>query len=88
MSELIEIGKKINDSILAVWNIGLTIEELEIFEAYIHKQEIVAPLLNPSFIQKHGFKLLDGAKKRIELLKPIIQLKEPTEPKTSEEEKR
>ena len=74
--ELIKIGKKINDSIEAVWKSGLTIEELDIFEEHILHQETILPLLNPNFIQRHGFKLFDEAKKRIELLKPIIRLKE------------
>lgn len=72
---LIEIGKKINDSIEAVWKSELTVDELDAFEEYIRQQETVAPLLNPNFIQRHGFKLFDEAKKRIELLKPIIRLK-------------
>ena len=76
MSELIEIGKKINNAIEAVWESGLTVEELEKFEAYINHQETITPILNPNFIQKHGFELFNEAKKRIELLKPIIKLKE------------
>ena len=74
--ELIKIGKKINDSIKAVWKSGLTIEEIDIFEEHIIHQETILPLLNPSFIQGNGFKLFDEAKKRIELLRPIIRLKE------------
>ena len=76
MSQLLEIGLKINKAIEAVWKSGLTIEETERLEAYINQQEVLAPLLNPTFIVNHGFKLFDQAKERIRLLKPIIQLKE------------
>ena len=76
MSQMVEIGTKMNRAIQAVWKSGLSIEELEIFEAYINHQETIMPLLNPNFIQKHGFKLFDEAKERIKLLKPIIRLKE------------
>ena len=78
MSELNKIGKKINDAIEAVWKTGLTLKELAELEAYIQHQETITPLLNPNFIQKHGFKLFNEAKKRIELLRPIIKLKEGT----------
>ena len=76
MSELKRIGEKVNDAIEAVWAVELTLKELEELEAYIQHQETVTPLLNPGFIQKHGFKLFDEAKNRIELLRPIIKLKE------------
>ena len=76
MKELTEIGEKVNDSINAVWKLGLNIEELGKLEEYINYQETMLPLVDPSFIQQGGFKLLDQAKKRIELLKPIILLKQ------------
>ena len=76
MKELVKIGEKINDSIEAVWKIGLTAEEVGSFENYITHQETIVPLLNPNFIQQHGFKLLDQAKERIRLLKPIIELQQ------------
>ena len=75
MSELIEIGLRINRAIQAAWKSGLSIEDLEEFEEYINHQETIMPLLNPSSFQKHG-KLFDKAKERVELLKPIIKLKE------------
>ena len=76
MSELTAIGIKINVAIKAVRDSGLTVEELGIFEDYIRHQETLTPLLNPNFIVEHGFKMFDQAKKRIELLKPILELKE------------
>ena len=79
MTELTGIGEKVNNAIEAVWKSGLTAKELEIFEAYINHQETIVPLLNPNFIQKHGFKLFNRAKERIKLLKPIIKLKETEE---------
>lgn len=75
MSKLLEIGKKINTAIEGVWGSGLTLKELEEFEAYIQHQETVTPLLNPNFIQKHGFTMFEEAKRRIELLRPIIKIK-------------
>ena len=74
--ELIEIGGKVNASIKAVWAVGLTIKEMDKLEAYVNHQETIAPLLHPSLIQKHGFKMFDQAKRRIELLRPILKLKE------------
>ena len=76
MTDLMDIGIRINKSIADVWNSGLSIKELEEFEDYINRQETIAPILNPNFVQKHGFKMFDKAKERIELLKPIIKLKE------------
>lgn len=75
MSKLIETGIKINRAIQAVWETELSIKELEEFEAYINHQETIMPLLNPNFIQKHGFQLFNEATERIKLLKPIIRLK-------------
>jgi predicted RNA-binding protein with EMAP domain len=80
MSELIEIGLRINRAIQAVWKSGLSIEDLEEFEDYINHQETIMPLLNPSSFQKHG-KLFNDAKERIELLKPILQMKQKKEDK-------
>lgn len=74
--KLIEIGAKVKDSIEAVWALGLSLEELETLEAFVDQQEALVPLLNPNLIQKHGFKLFDQAKRRIELLKPILELQE------------
>lgn len=79
MSELTEIGIKINRAIQAVWKSELTVEELEEFEAFINHQETIMPLLNPNFVQKHGFKMFNEAKERIKLLKPIIKLKDSQE---------
>ena len=76
MKDLIRIGKKINEVIEAVKNSGLTAKELEAFENYITHQETIAPLLNPNFIQQHGFKFFDQAKERVRLLRPIIELKD------------
>lgn len=76
MSELMKIGIKINKAIEAVWGVELTLKELEIFENYINHQETITPLLNPNFILEHGFSAFDEGKKRIELLRPIIKLKE------------
>jgi len=79
MSELTEIGIKINRAIQAVWKSELSIKELETFEAFINHQETIMPLLNPNFVQKYGFKMFDEAKERIKLLKPIIKLKDSQE---------
>lgn len=76
MTDLVKIGAKINDSIKAVWAVGLSIEELEKLEAYINQQETLTPLLNPNFIVNFGFKLFNQAKERIKLLKPIIELQQ------------
>ena len=76
MSELNDIGIKINRAIEFIWELELTVQELEMFENYINHQETITPLLNPNFIQKHGFKMFNEAKRRIELLRPIIKLKE------------
>lgn len=76
MSELTVIGIKINNAIKAVKDSGLTVEELEIFEDYIRHQETCAPILDPTLIIKLGFAIFDQAKKRIELLKPILKLEE------------
>lgn len=76
MKELTEIGVMVNDSIEAVWKVGLSIEDLGKLEAYINQQEVLQPLLNPNFIQRFGFKLFDQAKERIRLLKPILELRE------------
>ena len=80
MIELLAIGIKINKAIEAIWKCGLSIEELEEFEDYINHQETIMPLLNPSSFQKHG-KLFNDAKERIELLKPILQMKQRKEDK-------
>lgn len=74
--ELIEIGRKINNSIQAVWTLSPTIKEMEALETYMQQQETILPLLDPTFIAQHGFKIFDQAKERMELLKPILQLKE------------
>lgn len=79
VGELLAIGYRIKEAIETVWKSGLSIEELEEFEEYINRQETVTPILNPNFIQKHGFKIFDKSKERIELLKPIIKLKEKEE---------
>ncbi len=76
MSELTVIGVKINVAIKAVKESGLTVKELEIFGDYILHQETLTPILNPNFIVNHGFKMFDQAKKRIELLRPILELEE------------
>lgn len=75
-NELIGIGVKVNDAIQAVWKERLTIKELEELEAYMAHQETILPLVDPTFIVEHGFKLFDQAKDRIELLKPIIELQQ------------
>jgi len=76
MSELTVIGRQINHAISAVWNSGLSVKDLEKFEEYITHQETITPILNPTFIVKHGFKMFDEAKERIRLLKPILKLEE------------
>lgn len=76
MSELTAIGIKINAAIEGVRSSGLTVEELGIFEDYITHHETLTPILNPNFILEHGFKMFDQAKKRIELLKPILELED------------
>lgn len=74
--ELIGIGAKINNAIQAVWTVGPTVAEIEALETYIQQQETILPLLDPTFIVQHGFKIFDQAKERIELLKPILKLRE------------
>ena len=76
MSELLEIGLKINKAIEAVWKSELTIEEMEKLEEYINQQEVLTPLLNPNFIVNFGFRLFNQAKERIKLLRPIIELQQ------------
>ncbi len=76
MKELVKIGEKINDSIEAVWKIGLTSKEMESLEDYIREQETILPLTDPTLMRQDGFKLLSQAKERIKLLKPIIELKQ------------
>jgi len=73
---LVRIGKKINKAIEAVYNSGLSIEELLEFEDYISHQETTAPLLNPGLISKHGFGMFDAARSRVKLLKEILQLRD------------
>ena len=76
MSDLMDIGIRINKAIGAVWNSGLSIKELEEFEAYLNHQETIVPLVDPTFIVKHGFKYFNQARERIKLLRPIIELQE------------
>ena len=76
MSELTVIGRQINHAISAVWNSGLSVKDLEKFEEYITHQETIAPMLDPTLIQKLGFKMFEEAKVRIRLLKPILKLEE------------
>jgi len=76
MSELTVIGRQINHAISAVWNSGLSVKDLEKFEEYITHQETITPILNPTFIVEHGFKMFDEAKERIRLLKSILKLEE------------
>lgn len=75
-AKLTKIGVKVNDAIQAVWKLGLTVKELEELEAYMAHQETILPLVDPTFIVQHGFKLFDQAEERIKLLKPIIQLQQ------------
>ena len=77
--ELIEIGCKINLAIQSVWKLGPTIKEMEALELYMQQQETILPLLDPTFIAQYGFKLFEQAKERIDLLKPILELKEKEE---------
>ncbi len=72
--ELIGIGCKINRAIQFVWKLAPTITEMEALELYMQQQQTILPLLDPTFIAQHGFKLFDQAKERMELLKPIIEL--------------
>ena len=58
--------------------------EMDTLEPYIQQQEVLLPLLDPTFIAQHGFSSLDQAKRRIELLRPIIKL----EQKEKEEKER
>jgi len=76
MNELIGIGEKVNNAIEAVWKAGLNVKEIEKLEGYITHQETILPLTDPTLVQKGAFKLLDQARERMKLLKPIIQLKE------------
>ena len=74
MSELTVIGRQINHAIKAVWNSGLSVNDLEKFEEHIRQQETLTPILDPNLIQEHGFKMFEEAKERIRLLKPILKL--------------
>lgn len=74
--KLTKIGLKVNNAIEAVWKTGLTIKEIEQLEAYMAHQETILPLVDPTFIVQHGFKLFDQARDRIKLLKPIIELQQ------------
>lgn len=77
--ELVKIGAKVNDAVRAVWKKGPTVEEMENLKDYIQEQETILPLTDPIFIQQNGFKLFNQAKERIELLRPIIELKQKEE---------
>lgn len=74
--KLTKIGLKVNNAIEAVWKTRLTIKEIEELEAYMAHQETILPLVDPTFIVQHGFKLFNQAKERIKLLKPIIELQQ------------
>ncbi len=74
--ELIGIGCKINLAIQSVWKLGPTIEEMGKLETYMNQQETILPLLDPTFIAQHGFKMFDQAKERMDLLRPIIKLEQ------------
>ena len=74
--ELIGIGAQINLAIQSVWKLGPSIEEMEKLETYMNHQETILPLLDPTFIAQHGFKLFDLARERMKLLRPILALKE------------
>lgn len=73
--ELVEIGKKINKAIIAVKKIGLTKKEISKFEEFIIHQETIQPLIDPTNVHQ-TFIMLDMARKRLVVLKPIINLKE------------
>jgi len=75
IKELTKIGEKIDRAIKAVKEVELKKEELEKFENYIIEQETISPLVNPMKYRKL-FTMLDKAKVRINLLRPIIQLKD------------
>jgi len=75
MKELIEIGKKINKAIMAVKEVGLTQEEISKFAKFINHQETIQPLVDPTNFYKNS-KMFDMAKKKLEVLKPIINLEE------------
>jgi hypothetical protein len=77
--KLVKIGEKVNDAIEAVWELKLNIKEIEKLEEYIAEQETILPLTDPTLMREDGFKLLNQAKERIELLKPIIELKQKEE---------
>lgn len=77
--KLTAIGVKVNDAIEAAWKTGLTVKELEELEAYMTHQETILPLVDPTFIVQHGFKLFDQARERIKLLRPIIELQQKEE---------
>ena len=74
--ELIETGCKINLAIQAVWKLAPTMAEMEVLETYIREQETILPLLDPTFIVQHGFSSLTQARRRVGLLKPIIELEQ------------
>ena len=78
--ELIGIGCKINLAIQSVWKLGPTIEEMGKLETYMQQQETILPLLDPTFIVQHGFKMFDQAKERMDLLKPVIKLEKKEKP--------
>ena len=73
--ELIEIGKKINKAIMAVKSVGLTPKEISEFEEFIVHQETIQPLMNPTSFNRTS-KMIDMAKERPKVLKPIINLEE------------
>ena len=82
MTELEEIGAKINDAMKAVWSTGLKMKELEKLEALLNHIEKAPASLNQFFQQIYGFQvtvaghlIFKQTKERIKLLKPIIRLK-------------
>lgn len=74
--ELIGIRCKINLAIQSVWKLGPTEAEMDALETYMRQQETILPLLDPTLIIQHGFKIFDQARERMKLLRPIIELEE------------
>lgn len=73
MSEetLLETARKIENAYVELVNhiLEFTDKELNEFSQYLSRQETIGPMFNPTFFaHQGGFKMVDEAKKRCELI--------------------
>lgn len=70
--ELNHIGRKINLSFGYVVG-SLTTDELDIFEAYIHKLEAIRPLINPTSYIHNEHAMILKASERVKALQAFFK---------------